>query len=267
MSPSIRVPVSRPEDVALIGPIAAWLARVLDRSIEVLTIISPEDEPRLEQDRYAGVIADLEAQTGLSVSFRLTTSDDIATAFVELCRNRLTVMLTSASPFDETHFVGSFASALLATSEAPVVLAGPHVPLGVTLDPARIYVGRTREPDDLAATTVAEELAGQLGIPVATITIDPKGVVYEHNYDDEHLDRPDQVHATMRSGPISDHEIADLLAERAVDGLLVLTTRANQNLARICGGSVAMDTIANSTSPVVVLGPSAEASFQLVAAL
>lgn len=262
---TIRVPVARPEEVSLIGPIAATFGEALDRTIEILSIVSPEDDLRLEQDRFRGVVSDLEAQLGYPVGFRLVVSDDRASAFVELCKDRLTAMLTSASPFDQTHYVGSFASALLAVSEAPVILVGPAVAEGTSFEPQRVFVGRSCDVDDTAATHAAEIFARQLELRVATVTIDPKGIVYEHDYNDEHIDRPDEVHAKMRPGPIDKEEIADILVDQASAGLLVLTTRAHQQLARICGGSVAMDTIARATSPIVVLGPEATASFELVA--
>ena len=238
-------------------------AELFGRSIEVVTIISPEDDMRLEQDRFSVALSALEAKLGHPVAFRIIASDNIASAFIEICRNRITVMATSATPFDETHYVGSFASALLAVSEAPVILIGPNVPTDADLDPERVYVGRSRDVDDVASNAAAEAFAHHLDIPVATVTIDPKGIVYEYDYDDARIDRPNEVHAAMKRQPIESAEVAKILADYAATGLLVVSTRATQNLERICGRSVAMDTIADASSPVVAVGPHANPAFEL----
>ncbi|MFT7476374.1 MAG: hypothetical protein ACI81L_003327 [Verrucomicrobiales bacterium] len=263
MNSSVRVPVLRPADVTFLAPIAMRFANLLDRSIEIVTIVSPEDDLRLEHDRFSAALSALEAQVGHPVAFRIIASDNIASALIEICRDRITVMATSASPFDETHYVGSFASALLAISEAPVILIGPNVSTNANFDPERVYVGRSRDVDDVASNAAAEAFAHHLDVPVATVTIDPKGIVYEYDYDDERIDRPNEVHASMKRQPIDPSQVAKILADYAATGLLVVSTRATQNLERICGRSVAMDTIADASSPVVAVGPHADPAFEL----
>ncbi|MDW3178320.1 MAG: hypothetical protein R8J94_13090 [Acidimicrobiia bacterium] len=255
-SDAITIPLARVNDLPRVGAVAAKFASLLGRSIEVVSIIDPEDDFAPEFRRYSEGVERLARAIAMPVQLRLVAHQSPLQGVLEACVGRLVCMATAASPFDNRHYVGSFAAALLSESTAPVILVGPAVtdePVAVD----KIVVAVSNEVDGHASLRTANTLARTLDVPLAKIVIDPKGVVYETDYSEPDVGLPDEVHAAMTRGPLSHEQICDELVERSESAILVLATRAHRGLSWICEGSVAFDTIGRTTGPVVAVGPRA----------
>lgn len=255
-SNSITIPLARAGDLGRVGAVASTFAGMLDRSIEVVSIIDPEDDFAHEFRRIGGAVEMLANSTDRTIVLHLIAHETPLQGVLEACSGRLVCMATAASPFDNQHYVGSFAAALLSESTAPVILVGPAVAAG-PIATEKIVVAVSNEVDDHAALLTGHALAQAIDAPLAKVFIDPKGVIYETDYDDPAVGLPDEVHASMVSGPLGEEQITAQLLERSESGVLVLATRAHQGLSWICEGSVAFDTIGRTTGPVVALGPRA----------
>jgi len=252
----IVVPVRHVDDVERVGPIAVLFARALERRILFVHVAHPDDDVAERHRRFGEAVGRLAMHESTPMSLQVVESLDEHEAVTDACVDHLIVMATAASPFRDHHYVGSCAASILARSTRPVVLVGPAMTRGTS--PERVYLAATDHGTHLAARRQAEHLARVFGeLPVATLTIDPDGVVYEHDYDDAHFDRPDEIHARLQPTAVKVRELGPTLARYAADGVLVIPTQARTGLAWICEGSVAFDAIAASTGPVVALGPAA----------
>lgn len=253
---SITIPLSRADDLARVGGIAARFAETIGCPIEVLTIIDPDDDFAAEFRRIGRAVEALAVSIDRPVDLHLVAHENPLESVLSACRHRLVCMATAATPFRNEHYVGSFAAALLRESAAPVILVGPSVPDGrVPFD--KVVVAVSNEVDERAAVLAGHSLASALDVPLAKVFIDPKGVIYETDYDDLADGLADEVHASMATGPLDHAQICAELVDRSESGVLVLATRAHQGLSWICEGSVAFDTIGRTRSPVVALGPRA----------
>ncbi len=256
MTDPIVVPVRHLDDVHFVGRIAAAFATAFERRLLFVHVAHPDDDVAGRHQDFSRRIAALARQEPVPMSLHVIESTDEHEAVTRACADRFTVMATAASPFRDHHYVGSCAASILAISTEPVVLVGPSM-TGATR-PERVYLASADRTGNRAARRQAETLAHVFGeLPVATLTIDPDGVVYEHDYDDDLFDRPDEIHARMLDSAVETRSLGPLLAERSADGLLVIPTHARTGLPWICEGSVAFDAIDASTVPVVALGPSA----------
>ncbi len=256
MPDSIVVPVRHLDDVDFVGRIAAAFARAFERRLLFVHVAHPDDDVAGRHQDFSRRVADLSMREPVPMSLHVIESTDEHDAVTEVCTDRFTVMATAASPFRDHHYVGSCAASILAVSSEPVVLVGPSMTAATM--PQRVYLASADRATDGAARRQAETLAHVFGeLPVATLTIDPDGVIYEQDYDDDHFDRPDEIHARMLDSAVDTRSLGPLLAERSADGLLVIPTHARTGLPWICEGSVAFDAIDASTVPVVALGPSA----------
>ncbi len=253
---SITIPLARADDLARVGGVAVLFADNLGCSIEVVSIIHPEDDVVVEFRRLGGAVERLAASIGKPVVLQLIAHENPLEAVLDACKHRLVCMATAATPFHNQHYVGSFAAALLSESSAPVILVGPMV----TTEPTvvdNVVVAVSNEVDERAALLAGHELATAIEVPLAKVLIDPKGVIYHSDYHDLTDWLPDEIHASMATGPLGHDQICAELVDRSKSGILVLATRAHQGLAWICEGSVAFDTIARTSSPVVAFGPRA----------
>lgn len=250
----IVVPLAAPEHLEAIGPVALSYADALGVDVEIVTVIYPEDDERAEFDRFTAAIDAFAHEHDRVLDFRLVVNEGLLDGVIEACIDRWTCMRTSGSVFDEHHYTGSFASSLLEKATKPVILVGPNV-RDDRLDPSRVFVARSSTTHNSSGCAAGEEVAALFSLPISTVTVDAKGIVYEADYDDEHLDRPDEVHAGMRPGPMSDHDVIETLAAFADRGILVVTSRARQNLASICTPSVSLGAAKFAHAPIVALGP------------
>lgn len=255
---TITIPLRRPADLDRVGRVANVFATALARSIEVVTIIDPNDDFALEFARFSKSVESFAQRAGIDVQLRVIANDHAQEAVLEICRDRLVCMTTGASPFDDAHYVGSFAALLLSESTAPVILVGPCVDEDAELDADRVVLAISDDVDSAASQGVAHDFAVALDRPIAKLRVDAeKGIIYETDCHDPLEWFPEHVHASMRSDPISNDEISDVLLQRSEGALLVLATRAHRGLAWICDGSVAFDAIARTSLPIVVVGPKA----------
>ncbi len=258
MPDPLMVPVRSTADIERVGRTAAEFARAFDQPLMFVHVAHPDDDVATHHTRLGGAIESLEL-SDVAWSLQVVERTDTNAAVVDACSGHLTCMATSASPYKANHYVGSCAASLVAKSTAPVVLIGPMVdPGGEIGTPERVYLAAAKGESVTSTRTAVERIAHAFGsVPVARLTIDLEGVLYEQDYDDDAFDRPDEVHARMLPGPIATPALAPVLTRYAADGLLVVSTHARTGLAWICEGSVAFDAIATSTRPMVAIGPNA----------
>lgn len=254
---SIVVPLAAPEDIDRVGPIALRYADALDASVEVVRVIYPDDDEAYEFERFESAIDAFARSQDVSITFHLLIREDLLDGVLELCTGRWTCMRTSGSIFDDYHYKGSFASSLLQRTTMPVILVGPNFD-EAQLHSSRVFVARSSAVDADMAETLGQEIAAVFSLPIATVTIDPKGIAYEADYDDERIDRPNEVHASMKPGPLSPSDVASTLASYADRGILVVTSQARRSLASICQPSVSLGAASLSHAPIVALGPAAD---------
>jgi len=256
-SDTIVVPIGKTKDLTRIGPTANHFADVLDRKIEVVSIIHPDDDFGHEFSRLATATEKYSRSIGKPVALHVFADALKWQALVDFCDDRLVCMTTSASPYDADHYVGSHAAVILAKSRAPVILVGPAAPDEIgSLD--RVVVAIAEGHDDKEALVTGQLISKAMNSPIAKLTIAEKGVIYETDYHDCSSGVPEEVHATPTPEPVDRHDVCAVLVDRSRDAVLVMTTRANQGMAWICEGSVAFDAIADATGPVVAIGPNAD---------
>ena len=255
---AITIPLRRPADLRRVGMVADLFASALHRTIEVITIVDPQDDLRLEFERFSRAVEDFAAVVGRDVKLRVVADEAPLKGFLDMCLNRFVCMATAASPFDDAHYVGSFAAALLAKTSAPVVLVGPSVP-DVSPPPIeRVVLGVSNDVDSSVSLELAHTVATGFGCPMAKVRIDTEhGVIYESDSRDPREWFPEEVHATMRAEPIEQDDISAVLVERSAHSILVFSTRAHQGLTWICEGSVAFGAISLTSMPIVAVGPNA----------
>lgn len=255
-SNSIVVPLRKTSDLSRVGAVAHRFSQLLDRSIEVISIVHPGDDYAHETQRFTAAIERFSNEIEQFVALQVVVHANPRAALLELCADRLVCMATSGSPFERDHYVGSHAATLLAASRAPVILVGP----ATTDAPERyddVVVATTPSVGSEQARIAGRILADALGSSIAKIHVDERGVIYESDYDESSSGLPREVHASMVRGEIDDQQLCEILVERSEHAILVLTTRANRGLAWICDGSVAFDAVRRARGPVVALGPNA----------
>lgn len=257
----IVVPVRRPGDLERVGGAAALFASALDCSIEVVTVLHPSDDVAHDTTRFQRWVDDFAQTNGVRAFLDVVVDESEVAGVIERCSGKLVCMATSASPFDDDHYVGSIASELVARSTAPVILLGPEFTYVDALTVGRVVLAHGSGVDASASSAIARELARVFAVPIARLTIDAeKAVIHESDSTDPERWFPDQVHASLRSSPLDHDALVDVLLDRTHDGLLVVATRAKRGLAWICEGSVSFDVIARSTMPVVTVGPNVHLS-------
>lgn len=254
----IVVPVKRPVDMLRVGRVASVFATALSLPLQFLNVVLPDDDLTDERSRFASALTVLQSTSTVDMSIDVVVGDRPADVVVERCSDAFTCMATSASPFRDHHYVGSCAAALLAVSRRPVVLVGPAVEADALIDGVRCVAAAAQSRPSEVVLSVASDLAEALDDSrVARLSIDPTGVVYEHDYEDQKFDRPQEIHARIRADSVGKDSLGEVLAEASNGALLVVATRARAGLAWICEGSVAFDAVRHASMPVVALGPHA----------
>lgn len=259
---TIVIPLRHTSDLERVATIALRFAEILDRRLEVVSIVHPADHYETERDRIESEVIGFARKHGTNIETHVVAHVSPRDALLEFCADRLVCMATSGSPFERDHYVGSHAATLLAHSRAPVILVGPAVAIG-TPAAQRVVVAATPEVDCHEALVTGRVLAKALDGPIAKISIDERGIVYEADYEQSTTGVPKELHASMVRGVIDDQRLCQILVERSRDSVLVLATRANRGLAWICEGSVAFDAVRHAEGPVVALGPNASFDFAL----
>jgi len=253
---SITVPLARVDDLSRVGAAAAQYGAILGRSVEIVSIVSPDDDFAEEFRRLSASVQGFADSIDQTIRFHLISHESLLNGVLESCRDRLTCMATAASPFHNEHYVGSFAASLLRESTAPVILVGPSV-TEAQVAPSTVVVAVATDIDSHASMLTGQTFARAIGAPMTKVVIDPTGIVYETDYHDPSVAFSDEVHAAMSSGPLTQNEITTELVERSQAAMLVVATRAQQGLSWICEGSVSFDATGLTSHPVIAVGPNA----------
>lgn len=223
----LMVPLAHPEDLQVVGSVAATYAALLDLPVKILVVLYPEDDADLETQRYTTAVDTFAATHRVDAELSVIVSDNFVETLVTACREQWTCAYTSGSVFDEHHYVGSFASALLAVATKPVILIGPEAH-SIHPSVSAVSVARSATVSAKAAAQVGEDIARRLRVPVFTIQLDPENC-----------------------------DPAERLVERTENALLVLTTTAPSGLEAICSPSTTLETVQHAKRPVIALGPNA----------
>ena len=247
---------------------AAELAQRVGAGLHLLSVGIEEDEAE-EMARRLAVLAPAFGGTA-----ETRVDYDVAAVVLQLARERDPALVCMASHgrgrLSEA-VLGSYTTAVLAATTAPVLLAGPR------LDPARRMDERPvvacvdgSEPSE-AGVSVAAAWAGMLGVPLDILTVAPPG------------DRPGRVSGSavgrreqlpgylrslvrgcerpglqVRGRTVHDDSPARAIVGRVEDapaGLLVVTTHARTGLPRMAFGSVTTAVVRSSPLPVLVVPP------------
>lgn len=256
-SEPLMVPVKHPGDVERIGSLATDLATAFDVPVELVSIVSPDDDEAEQARRLAEALADL--GVAHASSSRVVVADRAAEAFVDLCCHRVVCMASAASPFKSGHYVGSFAASLLAHSTQPVLLLGPAAS-GRLESFGEVVAAVSDDAASMSILPFARELAMRLELPVSTVHVETAtGNIYTNDYGEPRLWFPDSVHASVGVEPLAGDAVAGTLLDRSAGAIVAVATSARQGLAWIADGSVAFDVVAETDGPVLVVGPNAGA--------
>jgi len=250
------VPLKRPADLDRVGEVAKRISTVFGSPIEVVAILCPDDDVADEFSRFAAQVDMLGNGDGVDVSLRIIVSEQTPETFFSYCAGATTCMATSASPFKDGHYVGSFAAGLLAKTTAPVLLVGPAVPAGLAAPYDEVVAAVSDSPESQHVLPVARAFASSLDLPMARVNIDTDaGIVYTSRYHDPEDCLPDSVRASITPGAIDVDHVDETILERNEGTLLAVATHARQGLAWIAEGSVAFSLVSESKAPVLVIGP------------
>ena len=104
---AITIPLRRPSDLGRVGVVADLFAGALNRTIEVVTIVDPQDDIRLEFARFSRAVEEFAAEVGAEVHLRVVVDAVPLKGFLDMCLNRFVCMATAASPFDLLTGTGS----------------------------------------------------------------------------------------------------------------------------------------------------------------
>ena len=250
------VPLKRPADLDRVGEVSQRVAETFGAPIEVVAILCPDDDVVEEFSRFAAQVDMLGNGVEVDVSLRIIISEQTPETFFSYCAGATTCMATSASPFKDGHYVGSFAAGLLAKTTAPVLLVGPSVPAGSAAPYAEVVAAVSDSAESQKVIPVARAFASTLDLPMARVSIDTDaGIVYTSRYQDPEDCLPDSVRASMTPGAIDADQVDETILERNEGTLLAVATHARQGLAWIAEGSVAFSLVSESNAPVLVIGP------------
>lgn len=200
------------------------------------------------------------------IEFQRVTSDSIADGIAEAAVDAdLVCMSTAATVLPHERHIGSIAESVVRRVTTPVILVGPKAQ-GVVEDDPRVVVPVDGSEHAEAALAPAAELAAALGGEVWVVTVVSRSQqeqagailgaelgVLESAY----------VRRLARSiGKDAQWEVlhgsdpaAAILDFAHPDGVVVTSTHGRSGLGRLFAGSVAMEIVAGSHRPVVVLRP------------
>jgi len=223
---TIAVPVAAGADLSRVVPVAAWFAERLGRPIEVVTVVGTNGDITSAFSDLIRATERLSERSRRRLRGRLLISDEQTSTVLEACRDRLVVMETSASAVNHRQYVGSYASAIVGRSTAPVVVVGPGVDSSDKPDFDSMVVA-LGSPDGGSFLPLAQRLAKSLELELRALHVveDPGSTVEQ------------------------------TLIEAADTSLLVMATRNRSVMKRLEEGSVSFSVVGAATKPVVLVGP------------
>lgn len=269
-SEDLLVPLRDLNDADRVGSTVEYFSRKMSRPVEFLTVIDTETD--LEATvRELGQIATRFQNQGMNgqaepgeqreASARVVVSNNPAADFLVCCCHRLVCMPTSATPFANGRFVGSYASALLARSDQPAILVGPMVDGGEPVDFDDMILALSGDEQCLSLLPAARSLAEALGLPVRNVHVieERDDQVVANAQGELRLWFPDALFSTVAIEPVAAEDVGSGLAQYSNRSLLAVATHARTGLARLAEGSRTFDAVGASTRPVVVVGPHIDA--------
>lgn len=248
------VPVASPCSIRRTQAVVAWLAKRLNWQVEYLYVSTPEMLAQRDVEDFAVEVL-AQSASGIDARARVIVAEDVTTALIDVCRDRLTCMETHATAYRSSAFVDSFAAAVLATSGAPVVLIGPAFDESSTLRCAGLELALAGERYEGRVLDAARHWAARLGLPTGVLHVGPSGQSGAAEVESHHRNRPEQIPMAVTAVPAVDGALAQTLADAAGASWLAIGTHARQGLHRIAEGSVAFDVAAIASCPVVAFGP------------
>lgn len=252
---ALVVPLRRPRDLSRVAPTVIKFANAMNLSVEVLSFVHPDDDFEREQGALSDASLLMRDKVDNEVSCVAVKTEDAVEAFFDYCADRLTCMPTSATPFRDEHYVGSFAAGLLARSTKPVILIGPSVEADTPLDWDEVVVALSPDSESMDILPVAREVADAMHLSLSKVHIDSgTGNVYENEYGSR-MWFPGEIHATVGVESMTAEAVGQTIVERAAGELLAVKTHAREGLAWIADGSIAFDAIGQSLGPVLLVGP------------
>lgn len=252
------VPIASPEAVQRTRPIVDWLTRRLSGPVEYVYVSTPE---MASSDEVADFATEVLAQVALGIDARarVIVTNDVTGAIVAACRDRLTCMETHAAAFRRSTFVDSFAAAVLAVSNAPVVLIGPAFDPSVPLTCRGLEIALAGEDHEAKVLDAAMLLASRLGVPAGVIHVDSAAPALSTVPAKGGRSQPVQIPIAVTTVVEQSDGLARTLIDAAGDCWLAVGTQARRGLERIAEGSVAFDIAACASSPVIAFGPTIDA--------
>lgn len=258
------VPVTSPGAMRKTRTVVSWLAARLDCQVEYVYVSAPDATSGEDVADFAtNVLA--QVAVGIDARARVLVTDDVAATVVDVCRDRLTCMETHASAFRHGTFVDSFAAAILATSNAPVVLVGPSFDGSAPLDCTGLSIAVAGEDHESGLVDAAMVWASALHLPAGVIHVDQPGDGPVGNQNSERERSLWNPLAVTRVDAPTD-ALATAILDRAGDSWVGVGTHARRGLDRIAEGSIAFDIVALATTPVIAFGPCVDGSLRVIEA-
>jgi nucleotide-binding universal stress UspA family protein len=259
---TIVVPVGHAQDLRAVE-FAARLARGGDARVTALHVGRDLAGSAVTAAEIGAAVARIESAP---VDFARATADSIEDGIVAAAAGAdLVCMSTAATVLPHERHIGSISEGVVRRVGAPVALVGPKA-IGAVDDGGRVVVPVDGSERAEAALSPAAAMAAVLGAEVWVVTVvsrsqqeqagamlGPDFGVLESAY----------VRRLARSiGGDAQFEVlhgsdpsAAILDFAHPDGIVVMSTHGRSGPARLFAGSVAMEVVAASTRPVVVLRP------------
>jgi nucleotide-binding universal stress UspA family protein len=262
------VPLDGSTDARRAIPVARQLADRLGGRLTFVTVVAPgHDRGQATADVEAAA-----AQEGATCT--VVEGRDAAPAIVEAAGTSSVVCMASHGRGRSAAVVGSVAVAVVASSEAPVVVVGPHVTRDHLLV-ERVVACIDGSPPSEAVLPSAAAWAGALGLALSLVTVAepvPTPVTPGASYGRRHGPAGDAddyvarlvrrwqatgvpVDGTALYDPVSvAGGLADHLATRPA-ALVAATTHARRGASRAVLGSVAAAIVRHVPAPVLLERP------------
>lgn len=208
------------ESLRALGPATDLADRIGCRIIVVSAVEDPHLVSRRRDELLSmGPVAALGEEDVVHVAV-----DPFAVDTITAWPDTVVCMATSANPLHLESYLGSMAEKVVRVGGRPTVLVGPSCEGGSAFDVRRVLVPIDPARGPGGSITVAEDLAGLLGV--------------------------DHEELTVGDGD----DVADAItAHAARDAVVVMSTRARHGLARLLGGSTAAAVVRAAPRPVVVV--------------
>lgn len=251
---TLVIPLRHAGQVGQVAGPAVAVADALGLSIEVLSVIGPDDDSTSHLHRLVDAALELSEASALACAVRVVVSDDVAETVIAECAGRLVCMATSASPHRDRHYVGSHAAALLAESTAPVLLIGPSV--DTDAEATEVVAAVSGQIESTSVIPYAARLSRTLDLPLATIHVHgPDTAARADAGDHLRIWFPGELHTTLEVESVAGADVAMALSARADTAIVSVMTHARRGLAWIAEGSISFDVVASARLPVLAVGP------------